>query len=130
MADNPNFATAPRYRSARIQTANANRDGTGDIVEILVAGASGSRIENIRVNAIAATTPGMVRLYVHDGTNARLIKELEVTAATPSDTVKVWSDQVGFQHPGDWLMLPAGHSIRASTAKAEAFDVHVIGSDF
>jgi len=82
----------------------------------------------------AATTAGMVRLFIHDGTNARLYDEVPVIPVTPGASAPAWSVALGNNTPlstGRYpLMLPTGFSLRASTHSAEAFSIHAIGGDF
>ena len=134
MAITPNFAAIPKVGTGALSVANTNRDGTGTIVTLFTAGSSGSRIDSIVIQATATTTAGMVRLFIHDGTNARLYDEVPVFAVTPAASVPAWSVALGNNAPlstGRYpLMLPSGSSLRASTHNAEAFNVHVIGGDF
>ncbi len=134
MASSPNFAATPKLGIAAVSTANTNRDGTGTLSTILTAGASGSRVDGIVIQATATTTAGMVRLFLHDGTTARLYDEVPVLAVTPGASTPAWSATLGNNAPlssGRYpLMLPSGFSLRASTHNAEAFSIHAIGGDF
>ena len=129
MAATPNFTAIPNLGLAVISTANTNRDGTGTIATVLTAGSSGSRIDRIRIIAIGATTAGMIRLFIHDGTNARLYREIPVGALSPSGTVQAFNAEINFA--GDnALTLPSGFSLRASTHLAESFVVVAEGGNF
>lgn len=127
MATTPSFVATPVVGMGLISAANTNRDGTGTIVNLLSAGANGTVIERIDVKAIGTTTAGMVRLYISDGTNHRLWKEIEVSAITPSGTVDAWYNSV---IPDPPFAIPTGYSIRASTHNAESFQVFVFGGDY
>jgi hypothetical protein len=113
-----------------ISTANSNLDGTGTIGTVITAGASGSgykglRIECINIKAIQRTTTGMVRLYVYDGTNTRLLKEIFIPAfpqTGPEQTFQATALE-GFQ-------LQAGYSIKASTQNGESFAIIAEGNDW
>jgi hypothetical protein len=82
----------------------------------------------------------MIRLYVHDGTNARLLKEISVTAATPSATVQAFSAEFtpstplvlqSFATPGaTGAYTFTNYSLRASTEQAETFNILVFGGDY
>jgi hypothetical protein len=121
MAVQAQYASTARAASAQVSTANTNRDGTGTIVTVFTAGASGSRIDDISIDATGTTTTGVVRLFLHDGTNARLWREVLVSAVTPSTSQAVWSmDMTNLA-----LLLPNGWSLRASTHNAETFNVLV-----
>lgn len=132
MASAPIFTGTPRCAIGQVSAANTNRDGTGTIATIFTPGANGSRIETITVVAVGTTTAGMIRLYIHDGTNARLWKEIGVTALTPSSTVKAFTAVIdcGDGNHQNILVLPTGYSLRASTHNAETFNVLVIGGDY
>jgi hypothetical protein len=121
MSQFANYAAPPRAAAGQVSTANTNRDGTGTLATVFTAGASGSRIDDIVVIATGTTTAGMVRLFLHDGTNARLWQEVPVSAATPSATVQAFATTLVNQG----LLLPTGWSLRASTHNAETFNVIV-----
>jgi hypothetical protein len=134
MAANPQYVGTPRTWTGQMSTANTNRDGTGTLATIMTAGANGSRIDEITIKAVAATTAGMARLYLHDGTNARLFDEVPVLAVTPSGTIPTWEAVLGNNAPvnsGKYpLYLPTGWSLRAAPHNAETFNVHASGGDF
>jgi len=126
MATQPSFAITPRIGMGQVTTANTNRDGSGTIATILTGVAAGTRINEIVIEATVTTTAGMVRLYLHDGTNARLFDEFVVTAITPGASTAVYRASKTY----DNLVLPsASWSIRASTHNTETFNVIVLGAD-
>lgn len=104
-----------------VSAANTNRDGTGTIVDLVTGVTNGTKVENVEITATGVTTAGMVRLYLYDGTNTRLLKEVAVTAITPSATVKAFTDTYS---PGK-CFLATGQKLQASTHNAEAFHVVV-----
>lgn len=132
MSTSANFASTPRVGVGLLSAANTNRDGTGTIVSVLAAGANGTRIARIVVQATGTTTAGQVRLFLHDGTNARLWKEVAIRSLTPSATVQ--AEHVELTDQSDLglmpLILPSGWSLRASTHNAETFNVIAYGADF
>lgn len=136
MAADPQFQSAPRLGQALLSTANPNRDGTGTIGTVFTAGASGSECLWCKVKARGTTTAGMIRLFLHDGTSYRgLLVEIPVTAITPSATVPSFEALLPLSVPvlGDTTLpmpLPTSWSVRASTEKAESFDVIIAGGDF
>lgn len=127
MAQTANYASTPRNAMAQLTTANPNRDGTGTLATVFTAGASGSRADRIVLKAVGPTTAGMIRVFVHDGTNARLIDEVAVPAVTPSAIVPSW--ETAFDLPYG-IPLPSGYSIRGSTERGETFNMFVFGGDF
>lgn len=127
MAADPIFAATPRNGMGQIATANTNRDGTGTVGTIFTAGSSGSIITAITVKAQVTTTAGMVRLFVHDGTNYRLWREVIVTAITVGASTPAFEEHI-IDFGG--LLLPNGYSLRASTHNAETFSIICQGGDF
>ena len=121
MSSSAQYAATPKTAVAQVSTANTARDGTGTLATVFTAGASGSRIDDIAIIATGTTTAGMVRLFLHDGTNARLWREVAVGAVTPSATVSPFSSLLGSLA----LVLQTGWSLRASTHNAETFNVLV-----
>jgi hypothetical protein len=121
MSSNANYAATPKSALAQLSAANTNRDGTGTIVTVLTAGTSGTRIDDITITATGTTTAGVVRLFIHDGTTARLWREVLVSAITPSTTVSPFSATLTNLS----LVLQTGFSLRASTNNAETFNICV-----
>ena len=132
MATQAQYAATPKCGVGQVSVANTNRDGTGTIATIFTAGANGSRIDAIDLKAVGTTTAGMLRLFIHDGVNARLLTELPVTAVTPSATLPSWEAQMNVNTMTQVLplVLPTGYSLRASTEKAETFNIIALGGDF
>lgn len=121
MSTSPQYASFPLLGAATISTANTNRDGTGTMGTVLTAGTNGSRVDDIDITAQGTTTAGMVRLFIHDGTTARLWREVPVTANTASSSNAAFF----YRLTGLALILKSGMSLRASTEKAESFNVLV-----
>lgn len=130
MATTPAFAATPRAAVGIVSTANTARDGTGTMATIFTAGANGSRIERVKVKAIETTAASLVRLFVHDGSVARLIEEIPVGAVTVSATQGGFEADLSFADPSRVLVLPAGWSLRAATHTAQQLVVAAFGGDF
>lgn len=132
MANQPQYVGVAKVGSAQISTANTNLDGTGTIETVFTAGTSGSRIDAINLKAVGTTTAGMVRLFIHDGTNARLFAELPVISLTPGASTPAFEAQLNTNTFTQVLplILPTGFSLRASTHNAETFNVIAVGGDF
>lgn len=131
MAIAPQFAATPKIGVATVSSANTNRDGTGTIATVVTAGSAGTRLRAIHIRAIATTTAGMIRLFLHDGTTAHLIREIPVSAITPSSNTEAFSAHLTESITPDLLpmTIPTGWSIRAATNNAESFRVTVEGAD-
>lgn len=121
MATSAQYASTVRAAAAQVTTANTNRNGTGAIVTVFTAGSSGSRIDDISIDATGTTTAGVVRLFLNDGSTSYLWQEILVTAVTPSTTQAVWS----YTLLNLALVIPSGWSLRASTNNAETFNILV-----
>ena len=121
MAANAQFAASPVNAAALVSVANTARDGTGTIVTLYTAPASGARVDDIWCKAKSTTTAGMLRFWLHDGATFRLLREILVTAITPSGTVASW--ETFLSNLG--IVLQSGWSIRVSTNNAESFDISV-----
>ncbi len=127
MATTVNYASTPRCGQGQVATANTNRDGTGTLGNVFAAGASGSRIDSVKIVATGTTTAGVVRLFIYDGTNNRLLSEHLVGAITPSTTVEVYNTEITYENG---LILPTNYILKASTNNAETFNLHAIGGDY
>lgn len=126
MAAAPTFAVTPRIASVNIASANANRDGTGTIATLITGASTGTQIREIAVQARVATTAGMVRVFLHDGSTFYLFDEISIAAATVSASVKATRVSTTYAN----LVLPsASWSVRVSTHNAESFDVTAMGAD-
>ena len=130
MSATPNHAAVINEAVINISTANTARDGTGTITTLISAGTSGSRIERVEAAARAATTAGVIRIFLHDGVNFHLIEEILVTVVTPSTTVEVWTGRSKLITPDTPIFLKTGHSLRVSTHNAESFTVWAHGGDY
>lgn len=132
MAANAQYAATPKLGIGQVSVANTNRDGTGTIATIFSAGANGSRVDAIDLKSVGTTTAGMIRLFIHDGANARLLTEVPVTAITPSGTLPSWEAQLNTNTMTQILplLLPTGYSLHAATNNAETFNVIAQGGDF
>lgn len=123
MSTNANLASTLRaVASIQVNVANANRDGTGTITQLIAGAASGTLVPSITAKAQVTTTAGMIRIFRSSdaGVTWRLWKEIAVTAATPSATVLAFEGSLAVN-----CVLPnANHTIGISTEKAETFNVY------
>ena len=129
MAADPQYAATPATVSAQLTAANTARDGTGsNIVTVLTAAATGTRILAIDIMAQVTTTAGAVRLWIvlDSGPTFRLFDEVLVPAVTPSVTLKAFRVRLDFTSVP--LILSTGYSLRAATNNAEAINVHALAA--
>ncbi len=123
----PIFPLTPHNEVNQVSVANTNRDGTGTLVTVWTPGANGSVILKAYIKAIATTTAGLVRLFVYDGANNRLLDEIAVTAIVPSGTVAAFVAEISILAGTVWK---SGILLKAATNNAETFNIHVEGGDY
>ena len=116
----------------RIETANPNRDGTGTTEIGWAALSSGGYVERIWINAVTATTQGMIRVYYHDGAAFFLLREIPVQPSNPTAIIPNWEHRIEFvsSHSIGFIMNKASsQTLRFSTERAETFDIVTEGWD-
>lgn len=129
MATTPNFPATPRAAFVNISTANTTRtaSGTTNLTSLMVAGASGSKVDQITVKATGNTSTGAIRLWLYSGSgNGTLIDEIPVSAVTPAATDPAFSTIKTYNN----LFLPSGYTLYVTTHIAESFNVVAFGGDF
>lgn len=126
MASTPSFVATPIMAVKQVSAANANRDGTGTTVDLITGSTNGTLISAIYIHATVTTTAGMVRLYVYDGTNTRLWKEVAVVAITVAAGTAGFDAVVVPEVP---FILPNAYVLRGSTHNAEAINITVTGGN-
>lgn len=129
----PVFVNRPLLGLGLVSAGNVNRDGTGTLVTLLTAGPDGARVDRVTATAIGVTTAGMLRLFVADdaGTpNIRLVKELPVTAVTPSASVAGFAAEWVRADGQPVVDLPPLYSLRAATHNAESFHLAAQGGNY
>lgn len=124
MATAANFAATPRSSSGNLSAAGT-LSGLTNSVDIFAAGSSGSRIDSVFIKATTTTTAGQVRLIIHNGSTAYAIREVSVTAITPSGATSSFEAQVALG-----IVIPTGYKLQANTLVGEAFTVTAFGGDF
>ena len=145
MAVTAQFSNIPNIGRARISgtgALNTARDGSGtegvNIFLAFTAGVNGSRVDRVIVNAagtLAATTAGMARFFISgsDGTNKRLWREWQITAATPSASAIGYTNYTTSKIDGG-LPLNAGEKLWVTShivdSAGNQFDIVIEGGDF
>lgn len=99
MASTGSYAGTPQNATADITTGSTNTRANGtsaNLVTIVTAPATGTRVDDVKFCATGNTTAAMLFLYVGDGTaaNARLWKELNITAISPTDSLQGWQAEL------------------------------------
>jgi len=120
----PMFIQAAVSNGGVVQTANANRDGTGSLATIVTCNTpAGLRIDAMRFQAADTTVANVLRVYLCNGSDKRLIKEIAVTAVTPSNTVAGWS---AIWNPSPALILENGYSLQFAAATAGTYHASIL----
>lgn len=109
-----------------ITTANANLNGSGAMETVLTAGSNGTLIKTVTITSISTCREGMVRLFIDDGNNNWLFKEIEVTATDVSSSL---NPKFEVHIPLDFT-LEAGYLLKASTQSTDSFYVIAEGLDW
>ncbi len=125
----PIFTLTPHVGMVAISTANTGRDGSGTIGTVLAAATDGTRITRIVIKATVTTTAGTIRLFIHDGANYFLWREIATTAITVSATQPAF-EYILYLYGEAAIVPPSGYSLRASTEKAENYNIIAEGGDF
>lgn len=126
---NPIFTLTPVIGVVNISTANTNRDGTGTLGTVITGSTNGTRISQIVIKALGATTAGIVRLFIDNGVSVHLWKEISISAISASDTVIAFSASIDLT--GEYaLILPNNYILKAGTEKAESFAVFAEGGNY
>lgn len=133
MATAPAFASTVNNGCALLGAVETNVQVPTTSSVIITAGASGTKIEEIVVEASSAnltptTVAGLVYLYLYDGATYHVFDVITVTAVTGSATVP------GFRASNRYanLWLKSGWSLRASqshTTNASILKCHAFGAD-
>jgi hypothetical protein len=123
----PIFVNTPVCGVGFSNTAETARTTPANATTLYTAPAEGGRVDYVRVMATGTTTAGIVRLWIHDGANYRLWKEIAVTAITPSGSVSAFEAEFVPTRP---LVLPSGFSLRFSPVNAEGFNCFCHGGSF
>lgn len=147
MTTTPNFTYTPAPGIVSISTNTAARDGTETLATVYTVPAtytfapspvfaattaawisptatvanvvtSGWRCDRVRAKATGTTVAGALILYLHNGTTAFPIEELQITATTPTaGTTDAWERVLEFPNG---LSLPPSWSLRASYTTAQS----------
>src|SRR5438105_5492806 len=86
MATDPAFAATVNVGSALASTVDTSLTAPTAIATVFTAGANGSKINEIVVQGVLTTSPGMVNLFLHDGSTYHLFDQVTVPTVTSSAT--------------------------------------------
>lgn len=132
---NPIFVLTPQAVWGTLTTANTAKDGTGTVLTVFTAGASGSRIEKLVFAPLGTNVQTVARVFINNGqasgvaANNTLIREITIPASTLSETTEQIITELVFT---DDLKLPAGYKLNVviGTAVAAGIQCTAVGADF
>ena len=142
----PIFPLTPdiQWNTAAISSANGLLDGTGTSSEIFIAGANGTRIDQIVVQPLGTNIATVLRFFINNGStssvaaNNALAHEVALPANTISQTTASFNFDIVLNKDGGATTLPpiqylpAGYTIRGSvgTTIAAGLKVTIYGGDY
>ncbi|MGQ0528736.1 MAG: hypothetical protein ACT4PG_02775 [Panacagrimonas sp.] len=145
MANLAQYTKNVRHTVATLSAANTNLDGSGTMVDLVLAPAmvdvvnpGGSRIERLVAKATGATTAGFIRVFISDSVaantsgNTHLWLEVPVPEVALSTAAVSWSEVLSAVDAPHLfpLILGPGQVLRVATQKAEGFRVHAELGDY
>jgi len=133
MAATAQYASTPKFGSATLTTADTSLTAPTTVGTIVTAGASGTRIDYIDIQAVATTVASLINLFIYDGTNYILWQQVPVQVVTSSTTVPAFAAVLSSNSNANImpLTLPTGYSLRATTSITQTgVRVTAYGGDF
>jgi len=136
MASTPAFTTTPTAANVptgnTIATANTAKNGTGTVVSVFTAGASGAKVDTILFRALGTNVATVARVFLNNGsTNATaannvLIGEITLTATTLSEVAALPAYEIPINR-----VIPAGYEINITigTTVAAGYAISAWGAD-
>ncbi len=127
----PQFVATPRIGAQTIE----NADGT-TVLDVFTAGSSGSRLQALWATHDDTAGTVIVKLYLHDGTEAHLLGTVSVPAATAGTPLSAadFLQAAPWAGPEPTLLLPTGWKVQAGLAAAitsgKKCSVVAMGGDF
>jgi hypothetical protein len=133
MSTSAQYASTPKVGSALLTTDDSSLTAPSTVGTVLTAGASGTRIDYIDIQAVATTSSGIINLFIYDGTTYFLWTQVPVVAVTSSTTAVAYQSTLSSNSYANImpLTLPTGYSLRATTSVSQSgIRVTAYGGDF
>lgn len=111
-----------------VAVANTGLDGGGTLATILTGAANGTLIKSVTIKSQVVLGSGnMIRLFVYDGTNTRLLQEILIrpTGGGAGSVFSTFSTVIPMNFP-----LKSGYELRASTEAAKKTNIVAEGLDW
>ncbi|SRR6266498_617946 len=133
MATDPAFSATINNGTALLGSAATNLQVADNTSTIVTAGATGTKIEEIVVEAsnttlTATTVAGLVYIFLYDGATYHLYDTFTISAITASSTAAPFRASKTYLN----LIIKTGWSVRASQSiagNASILKCHVFGAD-
>jgi hypothetical protein len=126
MAANPSFAVTPRIGSVALAAADTSYTAPTSTATVITGAATGTRIAEVVVQSTATSVATMVRLFLFDGTTHFLFDEIQMAAATGSQTVRQARSSTVYNN----LILPSSSwSLRVAVHSTQTGIVTALGAD-
>jgi hypothetical protein len=131
MATDPIFAATPKVWSGIVPaTADASLTAPTNVTTIVTAGASGSKIEQMRISQILTLTGNTtINVFLHDGSTYRHFEGIVLSSYTVSNVIA--PTPIDRYYPN--LVLPTGWSLRVTVSNTQGqscYSVTCLGGDF
>lgn len=132
MATSPAFVETPRIGVGSLSTGQTARavGTTSNVVDVITGASGGTRILEVRLKSTAQPADSVVVLWLHDGTNAHPLTEVDLGApAAGSTTLPSYEYTTTFAN----LVLPSSSwKLQASitvTPTSGTVEVFALGGD-
>jgi hypothetical protein len=134
MANTPAYAASPRHSSTIAGTAETSLTAPVNSSTLWTAGANGSKIEQITVQAVTTsltptTTTGLVYVFLYNGTTYSLFDTISITAQAATTTSAPFSLTRTYNN----LVVASGSSVAVSQSvagNANILKVIALGADY
>lgn len=115
MASDPVYASVPRVAAGIVPaTADTSLTAPTNATTIFTAPSAGTLITELVLEGLGTTVAGWVGIFLHDGSTYHLYDQFDITAVTPSSTVKAFRTSRKYTD----LIVPDGWSLRATVSIA------------
>lgn len=129
----PIFPLTPVLVWATLTAANTAPDGTGVVSTLVTGGASGTRVDKLRVRPLGENVATVLRVFVNNGgdnataANNALIAELDCPATNASNSASSIGQELALD-----VVLPADYRLCVTicTAVASGLTVTAEGGDY
>lgn len=130
MATSPQFTSTPILAMGQVYIANTGRDGSGSLTDLITGSTNGTRIEHIDIIASGSNSDGSIKFFINNGLNTLLIKEQPVFSTMATGILTPYSISLDFSNQDSQFILPQNYILKATTYKAEPFNIVVHGGTF